>query len=74
LKEVEDNIKQAIYSQRLEPAARVYLTKLREQAYIEIKPGFIDTGASPNQTNKPVMMAAAGSEGATTKHAKKKKH
>ena len=76
LKDVEENIKQAIYAQRLEPAARVYLTKLREQAYIEIKSGYLDTGASPNQTNKPVMMAAAGSGPATPKAAqpKKKKH
>jgi peptidyl-prolyl cis-trans isomerase SurA len=75
LKDVEDKIKQAIYSQRLEPAARAYLTKLREQAYIEIKAGYADTGASPNQTNKPVLMAAGGNEPATSKaHAKKKKH
>lgn len=74
LKDVEENIKQAIYSQRLEPAARAYLTKLREQAYIEIKPGYVDTGASPNQTNKPVMMAAAGNGTSKPKQAKKKKH
>jgi len=76
LKDVEENIKQAIYGQRLEPAARAYLTKLREQAYVEIKPGYVDTGASTNQTNKPVMMAAAGSGPAKQKQAqaKKKKH
>jgi peptidyl-prolyl cis-trans isomerase SurA len=64
LKDVEDNIRQAIYSQKLEPAARAYLTKLREEAYIDIKSGYVDTGASPNQTNKPVIIAAA--EGKTT--------
>jgi peptidyl-prolyl cis-trans isomerase SurA len=60
LKEVEDKIKEALYSQKLEPAARAYLTKLREQAYIDIKTGFADTGASGDQTNKPVVLAAAG--------------
>ncbi|HZS25875.1 MAG TPA: peptidylprolyl isomerase [Candidatus Angelobacter sp.] len=60
LNEISDRIREAVYSERLEPAARAYLTKLREQAYIDIKPGFTDTGASPNQSNKPVIMAANG--------------
>src|SRR5262245_5955179 len=46
LKDVEDNIKQAIYSEKLEPAVRAYLTKLREQAYIDIKSGYVETGES----------------------------
>jgi len=60
MKEVEDKIKEAIYSQKMEPADRAYLTKLREQAYIDIKSGYADTGASGDQTNKPVVVAAAG--------------
>ena len=58
LKEISDRIREAIYSERLEPAARAYLTKLREQAYIDIKSGYTDAGASPNQGNKPVVVAA----------------
>src|SRR5579864_2363475 len=58
LKDMSDRIREAIYSERLEPAARAYLTKLREQAYIDIKSGYTDSGASPNQGNKPVMVAA----------------
>jgi peptidyl-prolyl cis-trans isomerase SurA len=73
-KEVSDQIKNAIYSQKLEPAARAYLTKLREQAYIDIKPGYVDTGASPNQANHPVLVSAADKAPATAKPAKKKKH
>lgn len=61
LKEIADRIREAIYAERLEPAARAYLTKLREQAYIDIKQGYTDTGASPNQSNKPVILAANGS-------------
>ncbi len=72
--EISDKIREAIYSERLEPAARAYLTKLREQAYIDIKQGYSDTGASPNQTNKPVMMAAAGDNKTVAgKSVKKKK-
>jgi len=72
LKAVENNIRQTIYLQKLEPAARAYLTKLREEAYIEIKSGFTDTGASPNQA-KPIMVAANDPATEIAKH-KKKKH
>jgi len=58
LKDISDRIREAIYTERLEPAARAYLTKLRDAAYIDIKPGYTDSGASPNQTNKPVIVAA----------------
>lgn len=53
LKEIEPRIQDALYMQKLQPALRTYLTKLREDAYIDIAPGFVDSGASPNQT-KPV--------------------
>src|SRR5579864_6638407 len=70
LKQVENRIQEAIYYDRLQPALRTYLTKLREDAYIDIKPGFTDTGASPNQT-KPIYTAAADTTPA--KKAKRKK-
>jgi peptidyl-prolyl cis-trans isomerase SurA len=47
---VRDQIQEQLYSQRVQPALREYLTKLREEAYIDIKPGYTDSGASPNQT------------------------
>ena len=50
LKEAEPKIQDALYYGKLQPALRTYLTKLREDAYIEIKPGYVDTGASPKQT------------------------
>ncbi len=53
LKDVEQQVQNAVYMQKLQPALRDYLTKLREDAYIDIKKGYVDTGASPNQT-KPV--------------------
>jgi peptidyl-prolyl cis-trans isomerase SurA len=73
LKDVENQIKEAIYSQKLEPQARAYLTKLRDEAYIDIKPGYADTGASPNSAGKPVMVAAAGAGPATPQQKQKKK-
>ncbi len=53
LKDIEPRIQDALYMQRLQPALRAYLTTLREQAFIDIKTGYVDTGASANQT-KPV--------------------
>jgi peptidyl-prolyl cis-trans isomerase SurA len=53
LKEAEPHIQDALYMQKLQPALRAYLTTLREQAYIDYKPGYVDTGASVKQT-KPV--------------------
>jgi len=58
LKDIEQQIQEAMYFQQMQPALRAYLTKLREEAYIDIKPGFIDSGASPRQT-KPVFSAYA---------------
>ena len=51
-------MQEAIYFQQLQPALRAYLTKAREDAYIDIKPGFVDTGASHQQT-KPEFTAYA---------------
>ncbi len=69
LKEVEPRIQEAIYVQKLNPALRAYLTKLREDAYIDIKPGYVDTGASAAQT-KPVETSV---KQASAKELKKKK-
>src|SRR5882724_1460766 len=69
LKEVEPRIQDALYMQKLQPALRAYLTKLREEAFIDYKPGYIDTGASAKQT-KPVETTA---KEASAKNLKKKK-
>jgi len=58
LKEVLPRIQDALYYQKLQPALRAYLTKLREEAYIKTAPGYVDSGASPNQT-APVETASA---------------
>jgi peptidyl-prolyl cis-trans isomerase SurA len=55
-KEVEAQVQDSIYMSRMEPAIRDYLTKLREESFIDIKPGYNDTGASANET-KPVFSA-----------------
>ncbi len=58
LKEVEPQVQEAMYTDAMQPALRTYLTKLREDAYIDIRAGYVDTGASPKQT-KAVFSAYA---------------
>jgi peptidyl-prolyl cis-trans isomerase SurA len=70
LKDVEPKIQDALYYQKLQPALRAYLTKLREEAYIKYEPGYVDSGASPNQT-APIETASA--KASDTKKLKKKK-
>src|SRR5271165_145258 len=69
LKEVEPRIQDALYMQKLQPALRAYLATLREEAFIDIKNGYIDSGASAKQT-KPVETTA---KEANAKKLKKKK-
>jgi peptidyl-prolyl cis-trans isomerase SurA len=70
LKEAGPRIQDALYYQKLQPALRAYLTKLREDAYIEIKPGYVDSGASPNQTK---FAQTKGTDATAKELAKKRK-
>ncbi|HEY6412073.1 MAG TPA: peptidylprolyl isomerase [Edaphobacter sp.] len=56
MKDVENDIQNAMYMEQMQPALRAYLTKLREDAYIDVAQGFVDSGASAKQT-KPVFTA-----------------
>jgi len=57
-KDVEQEVENTYYDSRMAPAIRDYLTKMREEAFIDIRnPAVnIDTGASPKET-KPVYSA-----------------
>jgi peptidyl-prolyl cis-trans isomerase SurA len=70
LKDVESRVMDALYYQKLQPALRAYLTKLREDAYIYTKDGYVDDGASPNET-RPVEVSTPKASDA--KKLKKKK-
>jgi peptidyl-prolyl cis-trans isomerase SurA len=70
LNKVESRIQDALYMQKLQPALREYLTKLREDAFIDIKPGYVDTGQSPNQT-KPIETASQDNKAKPLKKKKK---
>jgi peptidyl-prolyl cis-trans isomerase SurA len=47
--EVETEIQNRILDSRLQAARRAYLTKLRDVSFLEIKPGYVDTGAAPGK-------------------------
>jgi len=49
LDEVESAVTEKLFQPRMEPALRAYLTKLRLEAFLEIKPGYEDTGAAPGK-------------------------
>jgi peptidyl-prolyl cis-trans isomerase SurA len=72
MKDVLPRIQDALYYQKLQPALRTYLTKLREEAYIKIAQGYVDSGRSANQT-EPVETAAAKEADAKKLNKKKKK-
>ncbi len=72
MKDVFPRIQDALYYQKLQPALRAYLTKLREEAYIKIATGYVDSGRSANQT-EPVETATAKEADAKKLNKKKKK-
>src|ERR1700723_128876 len=72
MKDVGPKIQDALYFEKLQPALRAYLTKLREEAYIKIQEGYADSGHSANKT-EPVETAAAKETDAKNLKKKKKK-
>jgi peptidyl-prolyl cis-trans isomerase SurA len=56
--DVQQQVEETYYTYKMEPAIRSYLTKMREDAYIDIKPGFEDTGASTNKRVSPIVYSA----------------
>jgi peptidyl-prolyl cis-trans isomerase SurA len=46
LDKVELDIENIIYQQRIPAAMRTYLTQLRRDSYVVVKPGYVDTGAA----------------------------
>jgi len=47
--EVEGEVTNRLFEPRMQPAIREYLTKLRSEAFLEIREGYIDTSAAPGK-------------------------
>jgi parvulin-like peptidyl-prolyl isomerase len=49
LADVKSDIENVLYGPKMQPKVREYLTELRRKAFLQIKSGFVDTGAAPGQ-------------------------
>jgi len=70
LDKVEGEITNILYRQKMEPALRIYLAQLREESYVQVKPGYTDTAAVPGAT---VIQEVAPTPDAPDKKKSKKK-
>ena len=52
--DVEPQVEESLYMERMEPAIRQYLTTLRDDSFIDIKPGYVDSGASPGELHSSI--------------------
>ncbi len=57
-KDVEQQVEESLYESRMEPAIRAYLNKMRDEAAIFIKPGYVDTGATYAELHPSVSFSA----------------
>jgi peptidyl-prolyl cis-trans isomerase SurA len=58
---VETQIRDTIYAQKMQPRMREYLAELREESYVVVKPGYIDSAlliganlAAPDNNSHPI--------------------
>src|ERR1700739_1323296 len=58
LDKVEPEISNKLYEQKMEPALRAYLQTLREDSFVQVKPGYIDTAAVKAEPIEEVAAAA----------------
>jgi len=49
LEEVENEVREKLFEPRIRPRIREYLTELRRDAFLEIREGWVDTGAAPGK-------------------------
>jgi peptidyl-prolyl cis-trans isomerase SurA len=47
--EVENEVTERIMMPKMEPAMRTFLTQLRQEAFLEIKDGYVDSAAAPGK-------------------------
>jgi len=50
--EVKEQVTQALAGPKMEPKVREYLTRLRQDAFLEIKDGYMDSGAAPGKDTR----------------------
>ncbi len=56
--QVQNQVEDALYMSRMEPAIRAYLDKMRDEAFIYISPGYTDTGATEAELHPTIAFSA----------------
>jgi peptidyl-prolyl cis-trans isomerase SurA len=74
LEDVKNEIMDHLYTPRLQPALRAFLTKLRSDAFLEIRGGYVDSGAAPNKDTAWKDPAALKPETTTKEEVAARKH
>ncbi len=69
LDKVENEIMNRLYGEKMEPALRNYLTELRRDSYVVVKPGYLDTSAVASSA--PIEEVAATPDDAKQKKGKR---
>jgi peptidyl-prolyl cis-trans isomerase SurA len=57
-KDVQEDVEQAYYMSLMDPAIREYLSQMRDQAFIQIKQGYVDAGATPAELHSSISFSA----------------
>jgi peptidyl-prolyl cis-trans isomerase SurA len=70
LDKVETEIMNRLYMQKMQPTMREYLAQLRQESYVMVKPGYVDSAAVPGAS---VIQEVQPTPDAPTKKKEKKK-
>jgi peptidyl-prolyl cis-trans isomerase SurA len=57
-KDVQEDVEQAYYMSLMDPAIRDYLSRMRDSAFIYIKPGYADDAATPAELHSSISFSA----------------
>jgi peptidyl-prolyl cis-trans isomerase SurA len=57
-KDVQEDVEQAYYMSLMDPAIRDYLSRMRDEAFIQIKQGYVDAGATPAELHSSISFSA----------------
>ncbi len=57
-KDVEPEVEEAYYMSKMEPAIRDYESKMRDEAFIQIKQGYTDSSATPAELHSSISFSA----------------
>ena len=66
LAEIEPQVQDQIYMQKMQPALRAFLSKLRDEAYMEIRPGYTDSGSPETLSSTHLIPVDVSPEELTT--------